>query len=73
MPDPASNTDRAMTILAAAGHDLNNELTMVLGGIFEALAKLQPDDPARADLVETRDAAQRCCAMAVAMLAVAAR
>lgn len=73
MPAPVTKSERALTILAVAGHDLNNELMVVSGGIVEALAKLPDDDPARTYLLEARDAAQRCCTMAQAMVVFAAR
>ena len=58
---------------AAAAHELNNELTVILSGVTAALASLDGAHPARADLLEIQAAAQRCVWKASALLNYAAR
>ena len=73
MPELMTKADRAVTLVAIAGHDLNEELTVVITGIAEALARLEPNHPAQPFLLDVRDAAQRCAWKTSAMLNYAAR
>ena len=42
-----TNAGRACAVAAAAAHDFNNELTVILSGVSEALDALPAEDPAR--------------------------
>jgi len=55
-----SQTDRVSAIAAAAAHDLNDELTIILNGAAYSLLSLEPGHPARPFLDEVRWAAERC-------------
>ena len=55
-----TNADRACAVAAAAAHDLNDELTVIVNCVCGALDTLEPDHPARALLLELQGAAQRC-------------
>jgi hypothetical protein len=65
--------DRAMAIMAAAGHDLNNHLMVAGGELAEALARLPADNPLRPYLLGSRTAIERCCSIAALLVACAAR
>jgi hypothetical protein len=52
--------DRASVVAAAAAHDLNDELTVILNSVSSSLATLDPAHPARPLLLELQSAAQRC-------------
>ena len=65
--------DRASSLAAAAGHDLNDELTVILTSISESIAALEPGHPARPHLLDLRAAAQRCAWKASALLNFGAR
>jgi hypothetical protein len=65
--------DRAVTLVAIAGRDLNDELTVVIAGTVEALARLEPNHPARPFLLDIHAAAQRCAGKTSVMLNYAAR
>jgi len=52
--------DPACTLAAAAAHDFNNELTVILSSISTLIEALDPDHPARAQALDLREAAQRC-------------
>jgi hypothetical protein len=68
-----TRADRVVTVLAVAVHELNDELTVVVTGLAEALARLEPDHPARPFLLDIRAAAQRCCWKTSAVLNYASR
>jgi len=51
--------DRACAVAAAAAHDLNDELTVILSGVAGSLETLEPGHPARPLLLEARRAAER--------------
>ncbi|HXS95379.1 MAG TPA: hypothetical protein VN736_12300 [Candidatus Limnocylindrales bacterium] len=68
-----SRNDRAGAVAAAAAHDLNDELTIILTSLTDSLASLAPDHPARALLIEARGAAQRCAWKASGLLNFSAR
>jgi hypothetical protein len=52
--------DRLSTAAAASAHDLNDELTIVLIGIGEALLRMDANAPARVWLLAAQNAAYRC-------------
>ena len=59
------------TLGALAGfiaHDLNNELTVILGNVELSLDSLDPEDRLYEGLVEARNATHRCVAMTRALL-----
>jgi hypothetical protein len=62
-----------MAIMAAAGHDLNNNLMVAAGEIDEALKKLPSDDPLRLYILNARTAVEQCCAIAALLGNCAAR
>ena len=68
-----NRTDRACALTAAAAHDLNNELTVILSGVCGTLADLGPDHPSRQLLLQARAAAQRCAWKASGLLNFSAR
>ena len=51
---------RALAVQAAVAHDLNNELTIILSALQDAVSDLEPNDPIRPLLLEARGSAQRC-------------
>ena len=55
-----TRAERAAAVAAAAGHELNNELTVILSTVSDSLETLEPDHPARPELLELQDAARRC-------------
>jgi|SRR5690348_12005969 hypothetical protein len=60
-------------ITAAAAHDLNEELTVILTSVTESLRALAPDHAARPFLLDLRSAAQRCAWKASGLLNASAR
>ena len=68
-----TNSDRACAVAAAAAHDFNNELTVILNGVSGALDAIQADNPARGLLLDTQAAAQRCVWKASVLLNFSAR
>ena len=60
--------DRACAVAAAAAHDLNNELTVILSSVTDSISALEPGHPARTLLLELRSAAQRCAWKASGLL-----
>lgn len=68
-----NRTEQACAVTAAAAHDLNNELTVILNGVCGTLAELGPNHPARHLLVQARAAAQRCAGKASGLLSFSAR
>ncbi len=68
-----NKTDRACAVTAAAAHDLNNELTVILSGVCGTLASLGPNHPSRPLLLQARNAAQRCAWKASGLLNFSAR
>jgi len=68
-----STAKRACAVAAAAAHDFNNELTVILSGVTEALAALDGQHPARAPLLDIQAAAQRCVWRASGLLNFSAR
>ena len=68
-----NRADRACAVTAAAAHDLNNELTVILSGICASLTELGPNHRVRPLLVQARAAAQRCAWKASGMLNFSSR
>jgi len=64
---------RACAVAAAAAHDFNNELTVILSGVTEVLDELPADHSSRPLLLEIRAAAQRCVWKASGLLTFSAR
>jgi len=65
--------DRICAVAAAAAHDLNDELTVILSSVTASLGALDPDHPARELLLDLRSAAQRCAWTASGLLNFSAR
>lgn len=55
-----TQADRACAVAAAAAHDLNDELTIIVNTTSYSLQTLEPGHPARPLLLELQSAAQRC-------------
>jgi len=55
-----SKADRACAVAAAAAHDLNDELTIIINTASTSLAMLEPGHPARPFLTEMQRSVQRC-------------
>ena len=55
-----TKADRACAVAAAAAHDLNDELTVIVNSVSCSLQTLEPGHPARSLLLEAQSAAQRC-------------
>ena len=68
-----NRADRACAITAAAAHELNNELTVILSSVCGTLSELGPNHPARGLLVQARSAAQRCAWRASSLLNFSSR
>ena len=58
--EPNTKTDRASVVAAAAAHEFNNELTVILSTVASSLEALEPGHPARRHLLELQEAAERC-------------
>jgi hypothetical protein len=71
MPHPRA--DRAVAVAAAAAHDLNDDLTVILTAVADSLRALPPGHPTRAHLLDLRAAAQRCAWTASTLLNFSAR
>ena len=52
--------DRACAVAAAAAHDLNDELTIIVNTTSFSLETLEPGHPARPLLLELQRSAERC-------------
>jgi hypothetical protein len=62
-----------VAVAAAAAHDLNDDLTIILTSVTASLRALEPQHPARAMLLDLRGAAQRCAWTASGLLNFTAR
>ena len=71
--EPLSKADRLSAIAAAAAHDLNDELTVILSSVTSSLRELEPGHPARDMLLDRQSAAQRCAWKASGLLNFSAR
>ena len=56
----SNHTKRACAVAAAAAHDFNNELTVILSSAADALQLVKTPHPARELLLDIQAAAQRC-------------
>jgi hypothetical protein len=65
--------DRNCAVAAAAAHDWNDELTVILSSVDTLLESVGPASPARHTLLELRAAAQRCAWKAADLLNFTAR
>ena len=65
--------DRTCAVAAAAAHDLNDELTIIVNTTSFSLETLEPGHPARPLLVELQRSAQRCVWKASGLLNYGAR
>ena len=65
--------DRNCAVAAAAAHDWNEELTVILSSVETLLERVGPGSPARQILLDLRGAAQRCAWKASSLLNFAAR
>jgi hypothetical protein len=68
-----NRADRACAVTAAAAHDLNNELTVILSAVCGTLEQLGPTHPSRHLLIQARSAAQRCAWKASGLLTFSAK
>ena len=73
MFEPLTSAARAATLVAVAGRELNDEMTIIATAVTVALALLDLDHPARPYLLDARAAAQRCCWKSHSMLVYADR
>jgi hypothetical protein len=65
--------DRAIAVLAAAAHECNDELTVIMNAVAESLDALPPAHPLYHGLVEAQCAAHRLARRAEGMLCFSAR
>ena len=63
-----TKADHACAVAAAAAHDFNNELTVILSSVSHSIRALEPGHPARTHLLELQNAAQRCAHMTSGLL-----
>lgn len=68
-----TQADRACAVAAAAAHDLNDELTVILSSVGGSLETLEPGHPARSLLLEARRAVQRSAWKTASLLNYSAR
>jgi hypothetical protein len=73
MTGSQSRADRVCAVAAAAAHDLNDELTVILTSVTDTMRRLPPGHPARAMLLDLQSAAQRCAWKASGLLNFTAR
>jgi len=66
-------TDRAVAVAAAAAHDWNDELTVILSSVDSLLQTVGPEPKARHFLLELRAAARRCAWKSSGLLNFTAR
>ncbi len=67
------NAKRACAVAAAAAHDLNDELTVILSSVKSSIQTLEEGHPARPFLLDLQGAAQRCAWKAAGLLNYGAR
>lgn len=65
--------DRAYIVAAAAGRDLNDELTVMLSSLDQIANELEKGHPALPLLAEMQSAVQRCAWTASGLLEFSAR
>ena len=64
-----TKADHAYAVAAAAAHDFNNELTVILSSVANSIMSLEPGHPARPHLLDLQEAAQRCTRTTSGLLA----
>ncbi len=72
-PRPVANAARIAAVSAAAAHDINDELTIIVGCCELALAETSPDEAIHTDLLELQRAVQRATWKAAGLLHYASR
>jgi hypothetical protein len=65
-------TDRACA-LAAAAHEFNDELTVILSSVTVSILAMEPGHPARRPLIDLERAAMRCASTSSRLLNFSAR
>jgi hypothetical protein len=65
--------DRVTAVLAAAAHEVNDELTVIMNAVAESLDALPPAHPMYHGLIEAQCAAHRLARRAEGMLCFSAR
>ena len=68
-----TKADRACAVAAAAAHDFNDELTIIVNSAAESILFLEPGHPARNCLIDLQRAVQRCVWKASGLLGYTAR
>jgi hypothetical protein len=68
-----TDTNRACAVAAAAAHDLNNELTVIVNSVTCVLGTVEAGNPAHQLLLDLQAAAQRCAWKASGLLNFSAR
>jgi len=68
-----TKADRACAVAAAAAHDLNDELTVIVNSVSCSLHLLEPGHPARMLLLDAQSAIQRCVWKTSGLLTYSAR
>jgi hypothetical protein len=64
-----TKADQAYAVAAAAAHEFNENLTVILNGAAISIEALEPGHPARPYLLDLHDAARRCSRTAQGLLA----
>jgi len=68
-----THADRACAVAAAAAHDFNDELTIIVNSASQSIRCLEPGHPARAFIADIESAVQRCVWKASGLLTYSAR
>jgi hypothetical protein len=68
-----TRNDRASAVAAAAAHDLNDEITIILNSARLSMQLLEPGHPARLPLYDLSAATQRCVWKTTTLLNFAAQ
>jgi hypothetical protein len=71
--EPLGKTNLACAVAAAAAHGFNNELTIILSSVSDALDLQVQQHPAGEMLLEIQAAAQRCVWISYGLLNFSAR
>ncbi len=64
-----TKADHAYAVAAAAAHDFNNDLTVILSSVANSIVSLEPGHPARPHLLDLQEAAERCTRTTSGLLA----
>lgn len=68
-----TRAERICAVAAAAAHDLNEELSIILSALQIAIRETSRDHPARGSLLDIQCSAQRCAWKASGLLNYSAR